>query len=36
MLQWKTRLASALALIALITAAFFAGNLELDLFGWWW
>jgi hypothetical protein len=34
MLQWKTRLASILALIGLITAAFFAGDLE--LFGWWW
>ena len=36
MLQWKTRLAPALALIGLITAALLGGNFGIELFGWWW
>jgi hypothetical protein len=34
MLQWKPRLWTALAIVALITAALAGGDLE--LFGWWW
>ncbi len=44
MLQWKPRVASVLAALALIAAALVGGDLsvgvaaelELDLFGWWW
>ena len=34
MLQWKPRLLTALAIVALATAALVGSNLE--LFGWWW
>lgn len=46
MLQWKPRVASVLAALALVAAAVLGGDLsfgitseletEIELFGWWW